>query len=94
MVTYSTNWMGPINQKWVEEHGDCWSAGRIDICDSSKEGDDRWGEYSLAPMHGEDWNALGYWLWEMQTEEVWSYEKLIEHFQYWYGKEIRWQKNG
>ena len=40
MVTYSTNWMGPINQKWVEEHGDCWSAGRIDIRDSSKEGYD------------------------------------------------------
>ena len=94
MVTYSTNWMGPINQKWVEEHGDCWSAGRIDIRDSSKEGYDGWDEYSLAPMHGEDWNALGYWLREMQTEEVWSYEKLIEHFQYWYGKEIRWQKNG
>ena len=122
MITYSTNWMGPVNMNWYCERGltrkvskvleegkvfypkglgpgDVWeydeitthyACGRIDIRDSSKEGYDGWDEYSLAPMRGDDWNALSYWLREMQTEEIWPYEKLIEHFQYWYGKEIRW----
>lgn len=30
-ITYSTNWMGPINKKWVDEHGSNWAGGRIDI---------------------------------------------------------------
>lgn len=91
MVSYSTNWMGPINQKWIEENGDCWSAGRIDIYGAP--GEHYPIEYGLPPMHRDDWNALSYWLEEMQTEELWTYEKLIEHFQYWYGKEIRWWKD-
>lgn len=112
MVTYSTNWMGPVHINWYKDRGltigmcepssknndwRCYegitthyACGRIDIRDSSKGGYDGWDEYSLAPMHGEDWNALSYWLREMQTEEIWPYEKLIQHFQYWYGKEIRW----
>ena len=68
-----------------------YSAGRIDIY-GLDEGE-HWGgksEYGVAPMLTEDWNAFSYWLDEMQTEELWSYDKLIEHFQYYYGKEIRW----
>jgi len=118
MITYSSNWMGPVSTDWyikrgltrkvahtfkhgrkagethmIDEIVTHYSAGRIDIRDSSKEGYDGWNEYGLAPMHGEDWNALSYWLDNMQTEDVWPYEKLIKHFQYWYGKRIRWAKD-
>lgn len=110
MVSYSTNWMGPVATRWYEDRNipfvmketsgkilpkreykeflESYSGGRIDIRGVP---DEPWGlEYGLPIMHTEDWNALSYWLEEMQTEELWAYEKLIEHFQYWYKKEIRW----
>lgn len=90
MITYSTNWMGPINMKWIEEHGDCWSAGRIDIRDSSKDGYDGWDEYALAPMHNEDWNALSNFLNRLKGETVMPYDSLIMLFEAEYGKKIRW----
>ena len=90
MISYSTNWMGPINMKWIEEHGDCWRAGRIDIRDSNKPGYDGWDEYGLAPMHTEDWNALGDFLWNFESEELIPYDDLIELFEEDYGKKIRW----
>jgi len=31
MISYSTNWMGPINRDWIAKNGDCWAAGRIDV---------------------------------------------------------------
>ena len=31
MITYSTNWMGPINKQFIDEHGPHWAGGRIDI---------------------------------------------------------------
>ena len=70
-----------------------YSGGRIDIygVDPVKYYSGR-HEYSLPVMHKEDWNAFTYWLEQMQTEELWSLEKLIEHFQYWHGKKIRWAK--
>ena len=91
MISYSSNWMGPINKKWIEEHGDCWSAGRIDIRDSSKEGYDGWDEYFLAPMHTEDWNALGDFLNKLKGETVMPYDSLIMLFEAEYGKKIRWE---
>jgi len=100
MITYSTNWMGPVNLHWYEERGLLeadgvtptirYSAGRIDIRDDTKEGYDGWDEYSVAPMHGEDWNALGDYLWDLTTEELLSYNTLIEQFETHYGKRIRW----
>lgn len=122
MVTYSTNWMGPINMDWYRKRGltrrvskvleegktfypkglkagDTWEydeitvhygAGRIDIRDSEKQGYDGWDEYSLSPMHGEDWNALGDFLWDLTTPTQLSYNTLIEQFEAQYGKKIRW----
>ena len=91
MVTYSTNWMGPINQQWIEEHGDFWSAGRIDI---SGVLDEPWGlEYGVAPMHTEDWNALTDWMWDLTTDHVIGYNELIAMFEEQYGKKIRWWKD-
>ena len=92
-VSYSINWMGPINMKWIEEHGDCWSAGRIDIRDSSKEGYDGWHEYSVAPMKTESWNKLGDWLWDLETTEVLDYEMLISIFEGETGHKIEWLEN-
>jgi hypothetical protein len=85
--------MGPVNQKWIEEHGDCWSGGRIDIrgLPEEKYYDGR-HEYSVAPMHDEDWNAFSDYLWELITEELLPYDKLIEMFEEHYGKRIRWAK--
>jgi hypothetical protein len=100
MITYSTNWMGPINLHWYGERGLLesdgvtptirYSAGRIDIRDDSKEGYDGWDEYSVSPMHGEDWNALSDWLDEQEDEVVRTYEELICDFEREYGKLIRW----
>ena len=123
MVTYSTNWMGPVNMNWYRERGltrkvtrvvkeddllvklgrkkvgdvleydeitTHYGAGRIDIRDDTKEGYAGWNEYSVAPMHGEDWNALGDYLWDLTTEQLLSYNELIEQFETHYGKRIRW----
>lgn len=100
MITYSTNWMGPINLHWYEERGLLeedgvtptirYSAGRIDIRDDTKQGYDGWDEYSVAPMYSEDWNALSDYLWDLTTEELVPYNTLIEQFETHYGKRIRW----
>ena len=102
MITYSTNWMGPINLYWYEERGllepdgvtpkiQC-SAGRIDIRDDTKPGYDGWNEYGVDPMHGEDWNALSDFLWNFESEELIPYDELIELFEAEYGKKIRWME--
>lgn len=67
--------------------------GRIDIRDDTKEGYDGWDEYSVAPMHGEDWNILGEWLWDLTTTEQWDYDMLISIFEgECLGRKIRWYK--
>ena len=103
MITYSTNWMGPINLHWYEERGLLeadgitptirYSAGRIDIRDDSKEGYDGWHEYSVAPMHGEDWNDFGDWLEEYPTEELWEFDDLIAQYEEDSGTKIRWAED-
>ena len=88
MITYSTNWMGPINKDWIAKHGEHWAAGRIDIY--GVPGEHYPIEYGLPPMHGEDWNALSDWLDTVETDDLWKYEHLIEKFEEYYGKKIRW----
>ena len=101
MITYSTNRMGPISLEWFRERGlleegsveptTYYSAGRIDIRDSSKHGYDGWHEYSIAPMHGEDWNALGDWLDRFCSEELLTFEQIIETYEEdTRGRKIRW----
>ena len=99
-VSYNTNWMGPVSNHWYEDRGllengeitTHYSCGRIDIRDDYYIGYDGWSEYSLAPMHAEDWEALGNWLETLETDFVWEYAHLIEFFEKHYGKEIRWMK--
>ena len=81
--------MGPINQKWIEEHGDCWSAGRIDIY--GVPGEVYPLEYGLPPMHKEDWGMLSDWLDNLETHELWTLEELLETFEKKFLKrKIRW----
>jgi hypothetical protein len=44
-------------------------------------------------MHSDDWNAFGDWLETLETDFVWEYDHLIEFFEKYYGKKIRWIKN-
>ena len=88
MITYSTNWMGPINQQWIEEHGNQWSAGRIDIYGVPNEPFPL--EYGLAPMHSEDWNKLSNFLDNFGSELLLSYDELIETYEEHTGTKIRW----
>lgn len=83
---------GPYaGETWqIEEIITPYCAGRIDIRDSEKPGYEGWDEYGLAPMHAQDWGALSEWLDGLRTKEQLSYDDLIEKFQKWYGKSIRW----
>lgn len=88
MVTYSTNWMGPLNLEWIKENGDCWSGGRIDIY--GVPGEPYPLEYSLPVMHSKDWNRLSNWLDTVETPVLWSREDLLSNFERFIGREIRW----
>ena len=70
-----------------------YAGGRIDIrgLDES-EFYNGWGEYSLPVMHGEDWNILSDWLWDLETTELWDYDMLISIFEgeVLNGRKIRW----
>jgi len=114
MITYSTNWMGPISTKWYEDRDipfeiretsgkilpkkeykhflENYSCGRIDIRGLDEEENyGGWGEYSVAPMRTEDWNAFSDWLEDLTTDTLLLYNDLIEQFEQHYDKKIRWQ---
>jgi hypothetical protein len=129
MITYSTNWMGPISIDWFRDRGltkvvtltvesemqrdilrrsrpdievgdtfereeitTYYGAGRIDIRDDTKHGYDGWNEYSLPPMHGEDWNSFSEWLDDFTTERLFSFDELIAQYEQESGTVIRWWK--
>lgn len=75
----------------IEEVTVHYAGGRIDIYGLDPEkyyaGKD---EYGLDVMHGEDWNALSDWLDDLTTDTLLSYNDLIEQFEQYYGKKIRW----
>ena len=72
-----------------------YSAGRIDIRDSNKEGYEGWSEYAVPPMRSEDWARLSDWLMNLETKTVWSYEKLILAFECnVLERDIRWWEDG
>jgi hypothetical protein len=82
--------LGPGDVWEYDEITTYYSAGRIDIRDDSKPGYDGWNEYGVAPMHGEDWNALVDYLWDLTTDTLLSYSELIERFETETGTKIRW----
>lgn len=77
MVYYSTNWMGPINSQWIKEHGEGWSAGRIDIfgLDATS------AEMSLPPLRTEDWNMFSAWLDTIKTDSTYTLPQLVELYE-------------
>jgi len=67
-----------------------YSGGRIDIRGVP---DEPWGlEYSLPIMRTEDWNHFDAWLEDLETEELWSLEKILEEYRQDTGHVIRWWK--
>lgn len=92
MITYSTNWMGPISLEWYKKRGihetyEVYAGGRIDIrgLDCNEYYDGR-HEYALPVMNGESWNKLSDWLEQLETDELISYEQLVEMFEVEHGK--------
>ena len=86
--------LGPGDVWEYEDVATYYAGGRIDI--RGVPGDEYWNgwhEYSVAPMHGEDWNALSDWLNDFNTEELISFEELIAQFEAHYGKQIRWAED-
>ena len=86
MITYSTNWMGPINADFIKEHGDYWSGGRLDIDDASMFG----SEYPLPIMHKTDWRDLTNFCSTYTTEELATSAKILADFEQNYNRKIRW----
>ena len=93
MVDYSTNLMGPINEYWYQERNmklGSAAAGRIDIYGlDEKEYYGGMSEYDLPPMTRESWERFSDWLDDLETEELWSYERLIFEFESQHGA-IEW----
>jgi hypothetical protein len=96
MISYSTNWMGPIDPGWYEERGidpekDYWSGGRIDIygLDETEYYGGR-HEYSLPIMDGVSWNRFSDWLENYETIELKTYEQLLSAFEADTDNQIRW----
>ena len=84
MITYSTNWMGPINTNWLEKNGNQWSGGRIDVDGVP---DEPWGfEIGLPVMKTKDWNEFSDWLIDFTSEELLTLDELLVE----YGKPISW----
>ena len=88
LVDAGTHQVGDVLE--YDEITTYYSAGRIDIRDSSKEGYDGWHEYSLPAMHGEDWNKLSDWLDNFETQRLYGYHELIDTFEEETGIKIRW----
>ena len=82
--------MGPINSQWIQEHGQGWSGGRIDIYGVPDEPYPL--EYSLPIMRTEDWNEFSDWLDKFASEELLTYEQLIETYEETTERKIRWYK--
>lgn len=78
-ITYSTNWMGPINDEWIHKHGDCWAGGRIDINGVPNE---PYGiEYGLAVMRTEDWVRFSDWLDNLVTQELLTFQEIVDRYE-------------
>ena len=88
-VRYSTNWMGPINKEWIEDNGDDWCAGRIDVY-----GDDvpEYTELGLNIMKSKDWVRFTRWIEGITTPEIWTTEQLVQAYEFhnpkivWFGE--------
>lgn len=67
-----------MNQKWIEENGSNWVAGRVECYDS----DNSYGysnrEYSLI-IDGKDWNNFDDYLRNLETPDLQNLDQLIQY---------------
>ena len=77
-----------IEREEIKTH---YAGGRIDIYGLDEE-EYYCGrsEYSLPIMHGEDYNDFSSWLENFRTHELWSYHDIIEEYEQYRKKKIRW----
>ena len=93
MISYSSNWCGPISIDWFQKRNttEHWCGGRIDIYGLDER--EHYGgmcEYDLPIMDGESWNKLTDWLDDYESKELTSYEDLIIIFERETDHKIRW----
>jgi hypothetical protein len=67
-----------------------YSGGRIDIY--GVPGEFYPIEYSLPIMRSEDWNFFSTWLEDLETEELWTFDQIMEEYRQDTGHVIRWWK--
>lgn len=77
-IRYTTNWMGPVNYDWIQEHGADWSGGRIDVYGT---GDDYPDELYLPVMKSQDWHRFSEWLRTLRTDTVWTLAQLVDQYE-------------
>ena len=87
-VKYSTNWMGPIQAKWIKENGKDWAAGRIDIYG---DGVPEYEEIGLSIMKGKDWVRFTKWVEQLTTPEIWTHDQIIQAYEF-HNPKITWWK--
>lgn len=102
MISYSTNWMGPVAMWWFKENGfvddsgkitEQWHGGRIDIYGLPE--DEYYAgksEMSLPIMDSPSWEGFSRWLEDFETDSMWSLEQLVAEYEKNHNK-IRWAKN-
>jgi hypothetical protein len=82
MWSYSSNWMGPINQQFIEEHGSGWSGGRIDCYYSGNDLNELEYTYNArteigAPiMTNRSWNIMSNFLDTLETEKLLTFDDI------------------
>ena len=88
LLSYSTNWMGPVNLDWTEKNGDHWAAGRIDVYGKGEYPD----EIGLPLMHKDDWHSFSECIDTVKSENMLSLEQLVEMYEQKHSP-IRWFKH-
>lgn len=66
-----------MNQKWIDENGSNWVAGRVECYDSENSYGYSNIEYSLI-IDGKDWNSFDDYLRSISTESLQSLDQLIQ----------------
>lgn len=66
-----------MNQKWIEENGNNWAAGRVECYDSENSYGYSNREYSLI-IDGKDWNKFDNYLRSLETFGLYSLDDLIQ----------------
>tara|TARA_B100002049_G_C16084434_1_gene378650 strand:+ start:2502 stop:3107 length:606 start_codon:yes stop_codon:yes gene_type:complete len=78
-VSYFANWMGPLNQSWIDKNGQDWALGRIDI--SGVPSHPFGIELPLPTMRSGQFADFARFLNQMTTDEALPLDTLIRRFE-------------